>query len=54
MRWSVAGSTAAALTNRGEGRIQAMDEAGVDVAVLSLTTPGLQAFPTFPRLRNRS
>ena len=46
MRWSVAGPTAAALTDLGEGRIQAMDDAGVDVAVLSLTTPGLQALPT--------
>jgi predicted TIM-barrel fold metal-dependent hydrolase len=44
MRWSVGSPTAEALTDLGEGRLEAMDTAGIDVAVLSLTTPGLQAF----------
>jgi predicted TIM-barrel fold metal-dependent hydrolase len=33
-----------ALTNLGEGRIKAMDEAGIDVAVLSLSAPGIEQF----------
>ncbi|MET0454144.1 MAG: amidohydrolase family protein [Mycobacterium sp.] len=45
MRWSVEGNVAAPLTDLGEGRLRAMDIAGVDVAVLSLTTPGLQNLP---------
>jgi len=45
MRWSVEGTTAAALINLDDARLHDMDEAGVDVAVLSLTTPGLQALP---------
>jgi uncharacterized protein len=44
MKWSVNGDTAASLTDLGERRLHAMDEAGIDVAVLSLTTPGLQGF----------
>lgn len=33
------------LMDLGEARLRAMDEAGVDVAVLSVTTPGLQQLP---------
>ncbi|MFH0915124.1 MAG: amidohydrolase family protein [bacterium] len=33
-----------ALTDLGEGRIKAMDEAGIDVAVLSLSAPGIEQF----------
>ncbi len=32
------------LADLGEGRIKAMDEAGVDVAVLSLSAPGIERF----------
>jgi uncharacterized protein len=34
--------TSAALLDLGEDRVAAMDDAGIDTAVLSLTTPGLQ------------
>lgn len=34
----------AALTDLGEGRIKLMDEAGIDVAVLSLSAPGIEQF----------
>lgn len=33
------------LTDLGEGRIAAMDHAGIDVQVLSLTSPGLEQLP---------
>lgn len=33
------------LMDLGEGRLRAMDEAGIDTAVLSVTTPGLQQLP---------
>ena len=33
-----------ALTDLGEGRIRLMDEAGIDVAVLSLSAPGIERF----------
>ena len=33
-----------ALTDLGEGRIKLMDEAGIDVAVLSLSAPGIEQF----------
>jgi predicted TIM-barrel fold metal-dependent hydrolase len=36
---------AAQLCDLGEGRIAAMDAAGIDLQVLSLTAPGAQAFP---------
>lgn len=34
----------ALLTDLGEGRIKKMDEAGIDVAVLSLSAPGIEQF----------
>lgn len=45
------------ITDAGEGRIRAMDAAGVDVHLLSLTAPGVQIFPedkaiAFARLAN--
>ena len=33
------------LVDLGEGRIQTMDETGIDVQVISLTSPGVQVFP---------
>lgn len=33
------------LIDLGEGRIRDMDEAGIDVQVISLTSPGVQVFP---------
>lgn len=33
------------LLELGEGRLRAMDQAGIDTAVLSVTTPGLQQLP---------
>ena len=36
--------TGATLADMGEGRIRALDEAGIDLAVLSLTAPGVEAF----------
>ena len=34
------------LLNMGEPRVKAMDEAGVDIAVVSLTAPGVERFET--------
>jgi len=42
MRWAVASDVTQALLDIDDGRIVAMDDAGIDTAVLSLTTPGLQ------------
>ncbi len=44
--WIPIGATGAQpkLTDMGEGRIKGMDGAGVDVAVLSLTAPGVEPF----------
>lgn len=42
MRWAVESDLTTALLDLDEARIAAMDDAGIDVAVLSLTTPGLQ------------
>jgi predicted TIM-barrel fold metal-dependent hydrolase len=47
--WSIAmfdpaSPMSAKLTDLGEGRIKLMDEAGVDVAVLSLSAPGIERF----------
>ncbi len=39
---STEGEAARRLLDLGTGRLTAMDEAGIDVAVLSLTTPGVQ------------
>ena len=41
----------ALLTDLGEGRIKKMDEAGIDVAVLSLSAPGIEQFE--PRVATR-
>jgi len=40
----IAGPFMPALLDMGEGRIQAMDRDGVDIQVLSLTSPGVQNF----------
>ncbi|MET9001063.1 amidohydrolase family protein [Amycolatopsis sp. NPDC004169] len=45
MKRAFAGDVLPALLDVGEGRIAAMDDAGIDTAVLSLTTPGLQNLP---------
>ncbi|MGK3204305.1 amidohydrolase family protein [Amycolatopsis sp. MEPSY49] len=42
MRWAVAGDITPALLDLDQGRLAAMDDAGIDVAVLSVSTPGLQ------------
>ncbi|MEU4525645.1 amidohydrolase family protein [Amycolatopsis sp. NPDC024027] len=42
MKWAVASDLTPALLDVGGGRIAAMDDAGIDTMVLSLTTPGLQ------------
>jgi len=42
MRWAVASGVTSALLDLDDGRLAAMDEAGIDTAVLSLTAPGLQ------------
>ncbi|GLY38042.1 amidohydrolase [Amycolatopsis sp. NBRC 101858] len=42
MKWAVASEVTPALLDLGGGRVAAMDDAGIDTAVLSLTTPGLQ------------
>ncbi|MFD2420467.1 amidohydrolase family protein [Amycolatopsis pigmentata] len=42
MQWAVASDITPALVDLDEGRLAAMDDAGIDVAVLSLSTPGLQ------------
>lgn len=45
MRWAV-DEMAPALLDVDEGRLATMDDAGIDVAVLSVTTPGLQNLAT--------
>jgi uncharacterized protein len=45
MRWTVSGDVASPLLDLGAGRLRDMDTAGVDQAVLSLTSPGLQNLP---------
>ncbi|MFF3984523.1 amidohydrolase family protein [Streptomyces sp. NPDC001601] len=42
MKWAVDSALTPALLDMGAGRVAAMDDAGIDTAVLSLTTPGLQ------------
>ncbi|WP_435126636.1 amidohydrolase family protein [Actinacidiphila sp. bgisy144] len=42
MKWAVASDITPALLDLGSERVTAMDDAGIDVSVLSLTTPGLQ------------
>ncbi len=42
MKWAIDSDTTVDLLDLGEGRLAAMDDAGIDVAVLSVTTPGLQ------------
>src|SRR3954451_16232772 len=42
MKWAVASDLTPALLDVDGGRIAAMDDAGIDTMVLSLTTPGLQ------------
>lgn len=46
MRWAVDSEGTPALLDLGDDRIAAMDDAGIDTAVLSLTTPGLQNLAT--------
>jgi uncharacterized protein len=46
MKWAVASPITPALLDLGDGRVAAMDDAGIDTAVLSLTTPGLQNLAT--------
>lgn len=45
MRWAVDSDVTPALLDLDGGRLSAMDDAGIDTAVLSLTTPGLQCLP---------
>lgn len=45
MRWTVSGNVAGPLLDLGHERLRDMDIAGVDLAVLSLTSPGLQNLP---------
>ncbi|MDQ2740127.1 MAG: amidohydrolase family protein, partial [Actinomycetota bacterium] len=45
MQWTVSGELGSALCDVGESRLRDMDVAGVDTAVLSVTTPGLQNLP---------
>jgi predicted TIM-barrel fold metal-dependent hydrolase len=42
MKWALASDITQSLLDLGDGRIAAMDDAGIDTAVLSVTTPGLQ------------
>jgi uncharacterized protein len=42
MQWAVASAITPALLDLDDGRLAAMDDAGIDVSILSLTTPGLQ------------
>ncbi|MEU1273253.1 amidohydrolase family protein [Streptomyces sp. NPDC005799] len=42
MKWAIASDITPTLLDIGDGRVAAMDDAGIDTAVLSLTTPGLQ------------
>jgi uncharacterized protein len=46
MKWAVASDITPALLDLDDGRVAAMDDAGIDTAVLSLTTPGLQNLDT--------
>jgi predicted TIM-barrel fold metal-dependent hydrolase len=46
MKWAVASDITPALLDLDNERIAAMDDAGIDVSVLSLTTPGLQNLDT--------
>ena len=48
---STTGSAGTALLDLGEARIAAMDAAGIDVQVLSLTTPGVQSLPADEAVR---
>jgi len=43
MRWAVASDVTSALLDLDDGRLAARDDAGIDTAVLSLTTPGVQS-----------
>ncbi len=45
MKWAVDSDVTHALLNLDDGRLAAMDDAGIDTAVVSLTTPGLQNLP---------
>lgn len=45
MKWAVSGGITPALLDLDDGRLAAMDDAGIDTAVLSMTTPGLQNLP---------
>lgn len=45
MRWTVSGNVAGPLLDLDAARIRDMDIAGVDQAILSLTSPGLQNLP---------
>jgi predicted TIM-barrel fold metal-dependent hydrolase len=45
MKWALSGDIASALLDLDDGRLAAMDDAGIDTAVLSMTTPGLQNLP---------
>ncbi|HEX7308192.1 amidohydrolase family protein [Lentzea sp.] len=45
MERALTSNVTADLLDLGDGRIAAMDDAGIDTAVLSLTTPGLQNLP---------
>ncbi|HEX6343789.1 amidohydrolase family protein [Umezawaea sp.] len=42
MRWALTDEVTRALLDVDDGRVAAMDDAGIDTAVLSLSTPGLQ------------
>jgi uncharacterized protein len=42
MRWATASDVTPALLDLDDGRLAAMDDAGIDTSVLSLSTPGLQ------------
>lgn len=44
MKWALTSDLTPALLDLADGRIAALDDAGIDTAVLSLTTPGLQPF----------
>jgi uncharacterized protein len=46
MRWAIESDLTSSLLDLDEIRIAAMDDAGIDVAVLSATTPGLQNLST--------
>ena len=46
MKWAVASDITPALLDLDVGRVATMDDAGIDTAVLSLTTPGLQNLDT--------